>query len=49
MIQVPGTVPQRKALEAAAITLYRLGSGRSPAASFGRMPAGYTISSGRSR
>lgn len=46
VIEVPGTVPQRKALEAAAITLYRLGSGRSPAASFGRMPAGYRISSG---
>ena len=29
---------ERKALEAVAITLYRLGSGRSPAASFGRMP-----------
>jgi hypothetical protein len=46
VIEVPGTVPQRKALEAAAITLYRLGSGRFPAASFGRMPAGYRISSG---
>lgn len=46
VIEVPSTVPQRKALEAAAITLYRLGSGRSPAASFGRMPAGYRISSG---
>jgi len=49
VIEVPGTGPDRKALEATAITLYRIGSGRSPAASFGRMPAGYTISSGRSR
>jgi hypothetical protein len=44
--EVPGTAPQRKALEAAAITLYRIESGRSPAASFGRVPAGYRISSG---
>ena len=46
VIEAPGTAAERKALEAAAITLYRLGSGRSPAASFGRMPAGYRISSG---
>jgi len=46
VIEVPGTGPDRKALEATAITLYRIGSGRSPTASFGRMPAGYTISSG---
>jgi hypothetical protein len=46
VIEVPGTAPERKALEAAAITLYRISSGRSPAASFGRMPAGYRISSG---
>ena len=46
VIEVPGTVPERKALEATAITLYRLEAGRSPAASFGRMPAGYQISSG---
>ena len=46
VVEVPGTAPDRKALEAAAITLYRLGSGLSPAASFGRMPAGYRISSG---
>jgi hypothetical protein len=46
VIEVPGTAAQRKALEAVAITLYRLGSGRSPEASFGRMPAGYKISSG---
>jgi hypothetical protein len=46
VIQVPGTAPQRKALEATAITLYRIDSGRSPTASFGRMPTGYQISSG---
>ena len=46
MIEVPGTAPVRKALEAAAITLYRVESGRSPVASFGRIPAGYRISSG---
>jgi hypothetical protein len=46
VIEVPGTIPQRKALEATAITLYRLDSGRSPAASSGRIPAGYKISSG---
>lgn len=45
-IQVPGTAPQRKALEATAVTFYRMDSGRSPAASFGRMPARYKISSG---
>jgi hypothetical protein len=36
----------RKALEATAITLYRLDAGRSPAANFGRMPAGYLMSTG---
>ena len=46
MLEVPGTAPQRKALEAAATTLYCISSGRSPAASFGRTPAGYQISSG---
>ena len=46
VIELPGTVPERRALEATAITLYRISSGRSPAASFGRMPAGYRISSG---
>ena len=46
VLEVPGTAPQRKALEALAITLYRIESGRSPAASFGRMPAGYRISTG---
>jgi hypothetical protein len=43
---VPGEDPWRKALEATAITLYRLESGRSPTANFGRMPAGYRISTG---
>ena len=40
VIQVPGTAAQRKALEATAITVYRIDSGRSPAASFGRSPPG---------
>jgi hypothetical protein len=34
------------ALEATAITLYRIQAGKSPAANFGRMPAGYRISTG---
>lgn len=46
VIEVPGTAPERKALEATAITLFRIDSERSPTASFGRMPAGYRISSG---
>lgn len=46
VLEVPGTAPQHKALEAAATTLYRISSGRSPAASFGRTPADYQISSG---
>jgi len=36
----------RKALEATAITLHRLEFGQSPAANFGRMPAGYRKSTG---
>jgi hypothetical protein len=36
----------RKALEATAISLYRVASGQSPAANFGRMPAGYRKSTG---
>jgi hypothetical protein len=36
----------RRALEATAITLYRMESGRSPAANFGRMPAVYRKSTG---
>ncbi len=46
VIEVPGTAPQRKALEATAITLHRMDAGRSPTASFGRMPARYTMSTG---
>lgn len=30
VIEIPGTAPERKALEATAITLYRMDSGRSP-------------------
>jgi hypothetical protein len=36
----------RRALEATAITLYRMESGRSPTANFGRMPTGYRKSTG---
>jgi hypothetical protein len=46
VVEIPGSVPQRKVLEATAITLYRIQSGRSPTANFGRMPAGYRISTG---
>jgi hypothetical protein len=46
---VRGEVAWRKALEATAITLYRLQSGRSPTANFGRMPAGYRISTGNNK
>ena len=41
-----GTVLQRKALEAVAITLYRRKAGCSPTANFGRMPVGYRASTG---
>lgn len=40
-----GTTPQRKGLECVAIALYRQEHGRSPTANFGRMPAGYRMSS----
>jgi hypothetical protein len=46
---VPGEPEWCKAVEAAAITLYRLQSGRSPTANFGRMPSGYRISTERRR
>jgi hypothetical protein len=46
VIEAPGTPPERKALEATAITLYRMESARSPTANFGRMPPGYRISTG---
>ena len=39
VIQVPGTAPERKRSRRRAITLYRMDSGRSATASFGRMPA----------
>jgi hypothetical protein len=47
--EVPGETPWRKAVETAAITLYRLQSGRSPTANFGRMPPGYRISTGNNK
>jgi hypothetical protein len=46
VIEVQGEAPRRKALEATAITLYRLEAGRSPTANFGRMPVGYRMSTG---
>jgi hypothetical protein len=46
VVEVQGLPPWRKALEATAITLYRLGAGRSPTVNFGRMPTGYRMSSG---
>jgi hypothetical protein len=42
---VAGTTQWRKGMEAVAIALYRQQHGRSPAANFGRMPAGYRMSS----
>jgi hypothetical protein len=47
--EVQGKPEWRKAVEAAAITLYRLQSGRSPTVNFGRMPSGYRISTERRR
>lgn len=46
VIEVTDIDQIRRALEATAITLYRMESGRSPAANFGRMPAGYRKSTG---
>lgn len=46
---IRGEVAWRRALEATAITLYRLRSRRSPSANFGRMPAGYRISTGNNK
>lgn len=43
---VPGATPWRKAVEAAAITLYRAEAAASPTANFGRMPPGAVASSG---
>lgn len=44
-----GTSPQRKALEAVAIALYRSENGRSPLANFGGMPTGYRKSTGNNK
>lgn len=41
-----GDAARRKGLEALAISLYRQRTGRSPNLNFGRMPAGYVMSSG---
>lgn len=43
---VEGSTPWRKGLEAVAIALYRQQHRRSPTVNFGRMPTGYTMSSG---
>jgi len=43
---VEGSTPWRKGLEALAIALYRQERGESPSVNFGRMPAGYRMSSG---
>lgn len=45
-IRARETATWRKGLEAVAIALYRQEKGQSPTANFGRMPAGYRISSG---
>jgi len=42
---VEGSTPWRKGLEALAIALYRRERGASPTVNFGRMPAGYRMSS----
>jgi hypothetical protein len=46
---IMGSTQWRKGLEALAISLYRQEKGASPAANFGRMPAGYRMSSGNNR
>ena len=43
-----GSTPMRKALEAVEVSLHRQERGYSPAACFGRMPAGFRISTGSS-
>jgi len=45
-LPVEGDTQWRKGVEAAAIALYRQETGASPTANFGRMPEGYSISSG---
>lgn len=42
---IEGSTPWRKGMEAVAIALYRQEHGRSPTIEFGRMPAGYRMSS----
>ncbi len=44
--QVEGSTAWRKGLECVAISIYRESYGRSPTIEFGRMPAGYRMSSG---
>jgi hypothetical protein len=46
---VPGDDPTRKAVEAAVISLHRAAFGCSPTVNFGRMPAGYAMSTDRRR
>jgi hypothetical protein len=46
---VPGPVPWRKGMEAAAIALHRQEFGRSPTVNFGRVPVGFRKSSGNNR
>jgi hypothetical protein len=46
---VPGTVQWRKGLEALAVALHRQQFGRSPTVNFGRMPVGFSRSSGNNR
>jgi hypothetical protein len=48
-IPVEGEAPWRKGLESVAIALYRQETGHSPDVNFGRMPAGYRMSSGNNR
>jgi hypothetical protein len=45
-VPIVGDTSWRKGLEALAISLYRQEHGRSPTVNFGRMPTGYTMSSG---
>lgn len=45
VMPVEGDTPRRKGLECLAIGLYRQGHGQSPTVNFGRIPAGYKISS----
>lgn len=49
VVPVEGLTPWRKGLEALAISLHRQEHGRSPTVNFGRMPAGYSKSSGNNQ